>query len=130
MDVLILNGSPSGDSSITLQTVLFLKEIFSGHSYEILNVGARIRSIETDFSACTEALEKADLIVFCYPVYTFLVPKNTQPRSQPQSIFTIRPHTNSSAKTAPISDFAICAAFLRIWRISSPSAAGATPSAL
>ena len=74
MDVLSLNGSPSVDSSITLQTVLFLKEIFSGHSYEILNVGARIRSIETDFSACAEALEKADLIVFCYPVYTFLVP--------------------------------------------------------
>ncbi|MBQ4257760.1 MAG: NAD(P)H-dependent oxidoreductase [Clostridia bacterium] len=74
MNILVLNGSPSGDNSITLQTVRFLSEIFTDHEYEVLNVGAKIRTYEKDFPAAEESLRKADLILFCYPVYTFLVP--------------------------------------------------------
>ena len=74
MNILILNGSPSGENSITLQTAIFLSEIFSDHEYQTLHIGARIRSFEKDFSAAKEALSHADLILFCYPVYTFLAP--------------------------------------------------------
>lgn len=74
MNILVLNGSPSGVNSITLQTVRFLSEIFTDHKYEVLNVGAKIRTYEKDFSLAEESLRKADLILFCYPVYTFLVP--------------------------------------------------------
>ena len=74
MNILILNGSPTGDGSITLQTMHYVREFFPEHSYEILNVGQRIKTIEKDFSAAKEMLERAGLILFCYPVYTFLVP--------------------------------------------------------
>ena len=74
MNILILNGSPTGDGSITLQTMHYIREFFPEHSYEILNVGQRIKAIEKDFSSAKEMLEKAELILFCYPVYTFLVP--------------------------------------------------------
>ena len=74
MYVLILNGSPSGKNSITLYTMLYVEKQFPECSFEILHVGQRIRSMEKDFAPCKEALERADLIVFCYPVYTFLVP--------------------------------------------------------
>ena len=74
MNILILNGSPKGENSVTLQTMRYLRECFPAHTYRELHVSQRIRSIEKDFSAAREALLAADLLVFCYPVYTFLVP--------------------------------------------------------
>ena len=74
MNVLILNGSPAGDNSITLQTMNYIRCFFPEHSYTVLNVGQRIRAYEKDFAPAREALEAADLVVFCYPVYTFLAP--------------------------------------------------------
>ena len=74
MKILVVNGSPAGDNSITLQTVEYWKVLFPEHSWETLPVGQKIKSFEHDFSGAKAALEAADLIVFCYPVYTFLVP--------------------------------------------------------
>ena len=74
MKMLILNGSPAGKNSITLQTMEYLKILFGKHEYETIHVGQMIRQIEKDFSPSRKALTEADLIVFCYPVYTFLVP--------------------------------------------------------
>ena len=37
-------------------------------------MGQKIKALEKDFLPAEEALKTADLIVFCYPVYTFLVP--------------------------------------------------------
>ena len=74
MRVLVLNGSPSGEDSITLQTVWFIRQHFKETKFEVLHVGRRIRSLEKDFSEAEAALKRADLILFCYPVYTFLVP--------------------------------------------------------
>ncbi len=74
MKVLVLNGSPAGKNSITLQTVLYLQKRFSSDDFEFLDVGMRIKSIEKDFSPAAEALRAAELILFAYPVYTFLVP--------------------------------------------------------
>ena len=74
MNVLVLNGSPKGENSITLQTVRYLDKLCEKAEFEYLHVGQRIKSIEKDFAASAAALEKADLILFSYPVYTFLVP--------------------------------------------------------
>lgn len=74
MNILILNGSPSGVNSITLQTVLYIERFFPEYTFRVLHVGPGIRRMEKDFSDCMAALREADLIIFCYPVYTFLVP--------------------------------------------------------
>ena len=74
MNILVLNGSPKGRHSITLQTVLFLEKKFSGHNFEVLHVGQSIKALERDFSKAREMLEKADMILFSYPVYTFIAP--------------------------------------------------------
>ena len=39
MKVLVLNGSPKGKYSITLQTSLFLEKRFPEHDYLVLHVG-------------------------------------------------------------------------------------------
>ena len=74
MNILVINGSPKGPDSITLHTCLYLEKRFPQHAFSYLAAGQQIKSLEKDFSPALEALRKADLIVFCYPVYTFLVP--------------------------------------------------------
>ena len=74
MNILVLNGSPKGKYSITLQTVHFLQRKFPNHSFEILNVGQRVKLLEKDFSQAEERLQWADVILFSYPVYTFIAP--------------------------------------------------------
>ena len=74
MRILVLNGSPKGKNSVTLQTVNYLQLLYPKHSFEILHVGQGIKQLEKDFSPALEALEKADLLLFSYPVYTFVAP--------------------------------------------------------
>ena len=74
MKILVINGSPKGDNSITLHTCLFLEKKFPEHQFSYLNVGQKIKVLEKDFLPAQDALKEAELIVFCYPVYTFLVP--------------------------------------------------------
>ena len=74
MRILVLNGSPKGSNSITLQTILYLQKRFPEHRWEVLHVGQRIKALEKDFSHAAESVRQADLLLFSYPVYTFLAP--------------------------------------------------------
>ncbi len=74
MHILIVNGSPKGEYSVTLQTVKYLEKAYPKHTFEYLSAGQGIRALEKDFSAAQTALEKAGLILFSYPVYTFIAP--------------------------------------------------------
>lgn len=74
MNILVLNGSPKGEYSITLQTVHYLEQRFPAHRFHIIHAGQRIRALERDLSPVLEGLAQADLVLFSYPVYTFLAP--------------------------------------------------------
>jgi multimeric flavodoxin WrbA len=74
MHICVLSASPKGSYSITYQTVRYLALRFPEDSFEVLHVGARIRAAEKDFAPFCEAMQKADLLLFCYPVYTFMAP--------------------------------------------------------
>ncbi len=74
MNILILNGSPKGKYSITLQTSLYLEIKRPKHSFRVIHAGQRIRALEKDFSEVEEAVKWADLLIFSYPVYTFIAP--------------------------------------------------------
>ena len=74
MKVLIINGSPKGEYSITLHTCLYLQKRFLDCEFEVLHAGKKIKSLEKDMTAALESVSTADLVVFSYPVYTFLVP--------------------------------------------------------
>lgn len=74
MKIAVINGSPKGKYSITLQTVRYLGIKFPEHSFEVLHAGQRIKALERDFSDARELLESADAVIFSYPVYTFLAP--------------------------------------------------------
>ena len=74
MNILVLNGSPKGENSITLQTVRYLEKKFRIDHLEVIHVGMKIKSLEKDFTTALEAMEKADVLLFSYPVYTFIAP--------------------------------------------------------
>ena len=74
MKILVLNGSPKGANSITLQTVNYISKKLPGHEFEVLHVGSRIKALEKDFSPAAEAIAGADVLLFSYPVYTFIAP--------------------------------------------------------
>ena len=74
MKILVLNGSPKGKNSATVHTALYLQALHPEHTFAFLPVGQRIKSYEKDFAPVRAALEEAELILFCYPVYTFIAP--------------------------------------------------------
>ena len=74
MKICVLNGSPRGQYSTTLQTGLYLQKRYPQHEFAFAEVGSRINSLEKDISPALTAMQSADLIIFSYPVYTFLAP--------------------------------------------------------
>ncbi len=75
MKICIINGSPRGKYSVTLQTSLYIEKKWGKFdSFTYLSVGQGIKGHEKDFSRASAMLMEADLLVFSYPVYTFLVP--------------------------------------------------------
>ncbi len=74
MKILIVNGSPKGKYSITLQTCNYLEIKFPEHQFDVIHIGRQIKAIEKDFSKVSDKLSDADLILFSYPVYTFVAP--------------------------------------------------------
>ncbi len=74
MKIAVINGSPKGKYSVTLQTTLYLEKKYPEHEFTVLHAGQKIKALEKDFSKVKELLESADAVLFSYPVYTFLAP--------------------------------------------------------
>lgn len=74
MQICVLNGSPKGQYSITVHTSLFLEKKFPQHHFSYFDIGAKINAYEKNMSEVIAVMQVADLIIFSYPVYTFLAP--------------------------------------------------------
>ena len=74
MNICVLSGSPKGKNSITLQTVLYLESRFPKDKFTFFHVGQKLRAFERDMTEVLSAISEADILLFCYPVYTFIVP--------------------------------------------------------
>ncbi len=74
MKFCVINGSPKGKYSVTLQSIRYLEKKYDNHQFEIFNVGQQIKSIEKDMSKVVSGMMEADAIIFAYPVYTFIAP--------------------------------------------------------
>ena len=76
MKIVVLNGSPKGVLSITLQYVRFLEKKYPQHAFQVFNMAHDIRKIESDetlFGAIIDAIKEADGVLWAFPLYYFLV---------------------------------------------------------
>ncbi len=79
MKITVLNGSPKGMTSITMQYVHYIQKTFPQHELKIINISQRMRKIESDERAFREILDdvkSSDGVLWAFPVYFFLVPAN------------------------------------------------------
>ena len=74
MRILVINGSPKGKYSVTLQTVNYLEKLNPQDEFVTIHAGQQIRKLEKNFSLVMAEVEKADVLLFSYPVYTFIAP--------------------------------------------------------
>jgi multimeric flavodoxin WrbA len=74
--IIVLNGSPKGESSVTMQYVGFVQKKFPQHELKILNIaqrGKQIESKEEIFQEIIEEIKEADGVLWAFPLYVFLV---------------------------------------------------------
>ncbi len=79
MKITVLNGSPKGMTSISMQYVHYIQKKFPQHEIKIINISQRIKKIELDKSAFQEILDEVEVsdgVLWASPVYYFLVPSN------------------------------------------------------
>jgi multimeric flavodoxin WrbA len=77
MKVIILNGSPKGAVSVTMQYVEFVQQNFPQHELEIINISQKIKKLENDddlLQNVVERIKSSDAVLWAFPVYFFLVP--------------------------------------------------------
>jgi multimeric flavodoxin WrbA len=76
MKIVVLNGSPKGNMSVTLQYALFIRKKFPQHELKIFNIAQEIRKIEREEKAFQEIIEtvrSADGVLWAFPLYILLV---------------------------------------------------------
>lgn len=79
MEITVLNGSPKGDLSATLQYALFIQRKFPQHHFKIFNIAQDMRKLEKEegaFQAVIDAVRSSDGIMWAFPLYFLLVHSN------------------------------------------------------
>ena len=77
MHILVLNGSPKGEFSITLQYIKYLEKVYTAHYFKILHVSQKIKKLEKNreyFNEVLKDVESADLILWIFGLWVLAVP--------------------------------------------------------
>jgi len=76
MKIAVLNGSPKGRISVTMQYVHFLELKFPDTEFQLFDVAQKIKKLEEDEGAFQETIRDisaADAVLWAFPLYFFLV---------------------------------------------------------
>jgi multimeric flavodoxin WrbA len=76
MKITVLNGSPKGELSITMQSVAYLAKIYPQHEFDILHIAQRIKRLENDPAAFNQVIDQvraSDAVIWGFPLYILIV---------------------------------------------------------
>ena len=76
MKIAVLNGSPKGKTSVTMQYVRYLQKEFPQHEFNVLDIASRIGKVERDEGAFQEIaaeVRSSDGVLWAFPLYYMLV---------------------------------------------------------
>jgi multimeric flavodoxin WrbA len=77
MKIIVLNGSPKGDISVTMQYVAYIRKQLPQHELKTINISQRIDKIEKDesvFQGIMDEIRSSDGVLWAFPLYLLLVP--------------------------------------------------------
>ncbi len=77
MKIIVLNGSPKGNESATMQYILYIQKKYPQHELKILNIAQQIKKLEKNedkFKEIIEDVKNSDGIIWGFPLYVMLVP--------------------------------------------------------
>lgn len=77
MKIIVLNGSPKGEDSITLQYVAYIRKHYPQHDFRIFHVSQRIKKMECDLEAFEEVINEvrsADGVLWSFGLWVLCVP--------------------------------------------------------
>ena len=77
MKIIILNGSPKGKLSVTLQYMNFIKKKFPQHAFRVHHIGELInRIVRNDdlFQEIMDDIKSSDAVIWSFPIYVCLIP--------------------------------------------------------
>lgn len=76
MKIAVLNGSPKGDVSVTMQYVHFLEQRFPEAEFKYFDVAMKIKKLEKDEKAFRDVIDgiaSADAVLWAFPLYFLVV---------------------------------------------------------
>ena len=76
MKITVLNGSPKGELSVTIQSVAYLARIYPQHEFNIIHIAQRIKRLETDqavFNQVIDQVRASDAVLWGFPLYILIV---------------------------------------------------------
>ncbi len=79
MKILVLNGSPKGEASVTMQYVKYLQKVNPEHEFRQVHVAHGVRQIETKpdrFEEIIRQVHEADGVLWAFPLYVCLAHAN------------------------------------------------------
>lgn len=79
MKITVLNGSPKGQTSVTMQYVHYIQKKFPQHKLEIIDIAQQLRKIERDeatFQDVVDRVRASDGVLWAFPLYFCLVHAN------------------------------------------------------
>lgn len=79
MKIIVLNGSPKGDVSVTMQYVGYLQKVMPEHEFQITNVALQVKRLENDkeaFAAVIEKVRQSGAVLWAFPLYVLVVHGN------------------------------------------------------
>jgi len=76
MKIIVLNGSPKGELSVTMQYVHYLQKVLPENEFRFVAVAQKIKKLEADKNAFLQVIGEiatADAVLWAFPLYYLLV---------------------------------------------------------